>query len=60
MIFSVGGTTMRVVNFSLAWIGTMSCAWYWTVRADSDVDCAEAAWVLNAVTVRVARIRVAA
>ena len=35
MIFSVGGTTIRVVYLSLAWIGTMSWAWYWTVRADS-------------------------
>ena len=28
MIFSVGGTSISVVYFSLAWIGTMSCEWY--------------------------------
>src|SRR5216684_9371002 len=34
MIFSVAGTSIRVVNFTLAWMGTMSCEWYCTVRAD--------------------------
>src|ERR1700712_1769787 len=43
MIFSVGGTTMRVVNFILARIGMMSWLWYWTVRADSVAGAAGAA-----------------
>src|ERR1039458_4736881 len=45
MIFSVGGTTMRVVYLTLARIGTMSCEWYCTVRADS---CATATMDVNA------------
>src|ERR1017187_5067476 len=38
MIFSVVGSSMRVVYFTLARIGMMSCEWYCTVRAES---CAE-------------------
>src|ERR1035441_3979361 len=41
MIFSVGGRSLRVGDFRLAWIGTMSCEWYWTVRADASGAAAE-------------------
>src|SRR5258707_15862897 len=41
MIFSVAGTSISVVYLSLAWIGTMSCEWTWTVRAAG--SCAIAA-----------------
>ncbi len=40
MIFSVAGTSMSVVYLSFAWIGTMSCEWYCTVRAEA--SCAVA------------------
>src|SRR6266567_3170820 len=33
MIFSVAGTSIRVVYFQLGVNGTMSCEWTWTVRA---------------------------
>src|SRR5207237_7387248 len=39
MIFSVVGSSIRVVYFNLARIGMMSCEWYCTVRAES---CANA------------------
>src|SRR6266700_7538126 len=39
MIFSVAGSSIRVVYFNFAWIGTMSAEWYWTVRADA--SCAK-------------------
>src|SRR5580692_12629065 len=39
MIFSVVGSSIRVVYFTLARMGTMSWEWYCTVRADS---CAKA------------------
>jgi hypothetical protein len=35
MIFSVGGTTMSVVYFTLARMATMSWEWYDTVRAEA-------------------------
>src|SRR5947209_16102380 len=41
MIFSEGGTSINVVYFSLARIGTMSCEWYCTVRAEA--SCATGA-----------------
>src|ERR1700689_1708670 len=40
IIFSVEGTSIRVVYFTFARIGTMSCEWYCTVRADA--SCARA------------------
>src|ERR1035441_6362049 len=45
MIFSAAGTTIRVVYLTLAWIGTMSCEWYCTVRAAS---CATATMDVSA------------
>ena len=43
MIFSVAGTSIRVVYLTLAWMGTMSWEWTWTVRAAG--SCARAAHV---------------
>src|SRR5215469_15993992 len=40
MIFSMAGTSISVVYLTLAWIGTMSCEWTWTVRAAG--SCARA------------------
>src|SRR5882757_2602028 len=40
MIFSEDGTSISVVYLSLARIGTMSCEWYCTVRAEA--SCATA------------------
>src|SRR5947207_7337985 len=40
MIFSEAGTSISVVYLTLAWMGTMSWEWTWTVRAAG--SCARA------------------